>query len=225
MKQSMVPALPTERVQYERWYQLGLNAVMAASTTLQRLHTPAQPMISAFPRFTVFCAVNHGEQHAAAIKQAAANLAVVPIEVDISRDQVALTFGLNWLAGQLPVWHPTEGGVLRLYDGLLTNLLGSAFQPITEIQVTISDLEMARGPQATPTATTLHPNFSQFGVDLAAGGLMSVVQAAALQWQPGVNGTLLAQGYAGEEEEELLDQPACDELKHTAVILKFPTQQ
>ncbi|MFC6181293.1 hypothetical protein [Lactiplantibacillus daowaiensis] len=214
----IVPALPIARVRYERWYQLGLSAVLAASTALTADHVAS--LTSCFPRFTVFCTVQHGDQQAAAIKQAAATLAVVPNEVDISQQQIALTFGLNWLQAGRPVWQPSAGAIFRLYDGLLTNLLKSAFQPVTKIMVTITDLaQVTTAPTTSPIR--IWPNFKQYGVNLAAGGLMSVVQAPALQWQTGQNGTMVAQGYADDEEEELLDQPACTQLKK-AIIIPFP---
>ncbi|MFD1420425.1 hypothetical protein [Lactiplantibacillus songbeiensis] len=206
MTQSIVPALPAARIQYERWYQLGLQAVLNATTSLKQLQADsATGQISAFPRFTILCVVHHGDDQVAAIKQAALALKVVPIEVDISHDQVALTFGLNWLQAGLPVWQPTDARVLHLYDGLLTNLLETPFQPITAMQVTVSDLATARLQPSTqaPARIAVQPSFHNYGVDLAAGGLLSVVVAPALQWQSRPNGLLQARGYAGDEAEEL----------------------
>jgi len=210
MTQAIVPALPAARIQYERWYQLGLQAVLTATTRLKQIQAASvTSQISAFPRFTIFCAIQRGDDRVTAIKQAALALKVVPIEVDISHDQVALTFGLNWLQAGLPVWQPTDARVLHLYDGLLTNLLGTPFQPITAMQVTVNDLATARLQPSTqaPARIGVQPNFHNYGVDLAAGGLLSVVVAPALQWQSRPNGLLQAQGYAGDEAEELCGQP------------------
>jgi len=179
MNQQIVRALPTERIQYERWYQLGLPAVLAVNTTLAQLQaTSATGEVSAFPAFTLVCAIHQGLQQLTAIKTAVAALKVIPQTVSISQQQVALTFGLQWSQTGQPTWHPTAARTLRLYDGLLTNLLGTPFQPITAIQVAVADwlpVGTSAGASTVTKPVSVQPTFQNYGIQ-GSTTLIKVVQ-------------------------------------------------
>ncbi|MFB9768824.1 hypothetical protein [Lactiplantibacillus modestisalitolerans] len=150
MRAKIVPALPTERAQYEQYYRLGLAAVTTAINTLraqQRLAT--QRPLNWFPQFTVVCAAVAPQRQLAALRRAVRALPVSPTAVTIQANAVRLTFALP-VDQQTTGWQLTEGAVWRLYDGLLNNLVGTAFQPVTAIQVglTVSEPDQS-GSQAT----------------------------------------------------------------------------
>lgn len=150
MKSKIVPALPTERAQYERWYQIGLEAMTAASATLGTL--PQLPAMSWVPTFTIICAATNPQARVAAIEKAARQLTVVPNRITINDHQVRLTFSLA-LAGN---WVITDGAFWRLYDGLLSNLIGSVFQPVVAIKIALNGHE-------TAPVTPQRPHFHAYG--------------------------------------------------------------
>lgn len=169
MNQQIVPALPTERAQYERWYQLGL-ATMTATNVQLRAYQAAQhdKLMPWFPRFMVRCSAVGADQHVDAVIKAANGLTVMPNAITIDADYVDLTFALTT---NDDVWHPTEGAAWRLYDGLLNNLIGTVFQPVTAITVGLS----ANYPASTGTARVIRPNFSMYGAPRAERVRVTVV--------------------------------------------------
>ncbi|RRK10631.1 hypothetical protein D1831_06640 [Lactiplantibacillus garii] len=156
MKQQIVPALPTERVQYEQWYQLGLAAMTATTIRLRRLaHQREDGLVGWLPQFTVRCSAPNADQRLTDVQRAVAQLAVAPTSVLVTTEWVEATFTFVGTPGKAAVWNATDGALWRLYDGLLTSLVGTEFQPLTQIRVGLT-----RGNGLTPQV--VRPSFAAY---------------------------------------------------------------
>ncbi|WP_338210533.1 hypothetical protein [Lactiplantibacillus paraxiangfangensis] len=174
MKQYIVPALPTERAQYERCYQLGLESLVATERQLriQQSQCAGEP-VSWFPQFTVRCQAFHADQRLDEVRQVLSELQIKPTSITVTSAWVELTFELALgLEGQ-PVWQATDGGLCRLYDGLLNNFIQTNVQPLTQIRVGLSDFEAA--PDVTPQL--IRPNFKQYSAATSRLTVMALPEA------------------------------------------------
>ena len=116
MTQLIVPALPVERVQYERAYVLGLEAMMKVIRQLTTTEKGRQVPTNQFPVFAASYDVPQALAQVAVLKAATTRLKVRPIQLTVTRQCVTLRFQLQASAGQ-PVWVPSAGALWRLYDG------------------------------------------------------------------------------------------------------------
>lgn len=164
MTQLIVPALPVERVQYERAYVLGLEAMMKVIRQLTTTEKGRQVPTNQFPVFAASYDVPQALAQVAVLKAATTRLKVRPIQLTVTRQYVTLRFQLQAAAGQ-PVWVPSAGALWRLYDGFLSNLVGIPFQHLANIQI---GLQRVTGPLTV--TTPIRPSFQNYDVRLTPSG-------------------------------------------------------
>lgn len=164
MTQLIVPALPVERVQYERAYVLGLEDMVAIIQQLVTRSDGRQAPTDQFPVFAASYDVPQAMAQVTALKAASAQLKVRPSQVTVTRQCVTLRFKLQ--AGtEQPVWVPSAGALWRLYDGFLSNLAGSPFQHLTSIQIS---LQRVTGPLAV--TVPIRPSFQNYDFQSSISG-------------------------------------------------------
>ena len=176
MTQSIVPALPLERVRYERAYVLGLEAMMSIIHQLSADQTRCSGLVDQFPVFSVSYNLVPATMSKSAIEAAVARLAVQPTELFIGQRSLTLQFALQTPAGK-PVWLPTTGALWRLYDGFLTNLTRLAFNDISAVQVRLKSVV-----SGSVVTRPLRPSFQDY--QIIAPATMRIVSGTETQMLP-----------------------------------------
>ncbi|CAM3160811.1 hypothetical protein [Lactiplantibacillus plajomi] len=181
MKRQIVPALPTERAQYERWYRLGLAAMTAVSARLRaEQRATGSETVSWFPQFVVRCSAVHADARITTVETVVHSLPVQPTAVRVAPNWVELTFELSQYA-DVPAWRASDGALWRLYDGLLTSLIGTAFEPLTQIRVGLTWY----GDGQAGAREVMRPKFNLYDARQTRVTMVPNVQGPRLTVSPG----------------------------------------
>lgn len=181
MKRQIVPALPTERAQYEQWYRLGLAAMTAVSARLRaEQRSTGDALVSWFPQFIVRCSAVHADARITTVETVVHSLPVQPTAVRVAPNWVELTFELSQYA-EVPVWRASDGALWRLYDGLLTSLIGTAFGPLTQIRVGLTWY----GNGQAGSREVMRPRFNLYDARGTRVTMVPDVQGPRLSVSPG----------------------------------------